>query len=137
MKRLKLKEEKKIKKKRERDEKLRNYRGYLAKQGHVVKNWHIRYFVIRDKEMFYYMFNNEKKLKVILIILVLIGKGFLQLEGSVVHVSADMDGMQKYVFLINVLLLTSKLFFCKERNWKSFLPFCSNSTRTNGMVCHN
>lgn len=37
-------------------------KGWLRKQGGVVKNWHSRYFVLRGHTLYYYMSNDESKL---------------------------------------------------------------------------
>jgi len=42
---------------------LRTLNGFLSKQGHVVKNWQVRYFVLKDQDLYYYIDNTQSKLK--------------------------------------------------------------------------
>jgi len=38
-------------------------KGFLSKQGHVVKSWQVRFFVLKDSELFYYVDYTATKLK--------------------------------------------------------------------------
>jgi len=51
------------KKEREYENKLRTMHGYLNKQGHVVKNWNVRYFAIKGTDVLYYIDGTLNKLK--------------------------------------------------------------------------
>jgi len=67
----KQKREEAERKRKEEEEKVRNklenqYKnicGFLAKKGHLRTNWNIRYFVIKEKELIYYVDNSREKQK--------------------------------------------------------------------------
>jgi len=46
-----------------REEKLRRYCGFLRKQGHVVRNWKTRFFVISEDQLYYFTSNTQTKCK--------------------------------------------------------------------------
>lgn len=42
---------------------LNSYSGFLVKQGHRVKNWKKRFFVLKDGKLSYYTYSNSKRPK--------------------------------------------------------------------------
>jgi hypothetical protein len=66
--------------------KLKNHRGYLWKQGHVVKNWKRRFFALKGDELQYFVDRTMTQAK---------KKGTILLKGAQVFEVPNEDGREQ------------------------------------------
>jgi len=97
-------------------------KGFLTKQGHVIKNWQVRYFLIKEKELIYYVDQTMAK-----------EKGRIILDTTVSAISENSIENHENCFSIHT---PSKVFFLsspsfkEKQNWINAIKYITKGELT-------
>jgi len=105
----------------EQQETMRNMKGFLSKKGHVVKNWKVRYFLIKSGEVYYYLDSSMTKLQ-----------GHFSLLNATLEIEGAPLEDKKYCFTVTTKQ-NKKFVLCastdgERQEWVNAMEFVSNET---------